>query len=175
MTAKRSSPGNSHLCQFPFADGRKCRMLRYQDHPTLCLFHARQEEQLLVSQRLGAELSASLTGNFLTATDINFVLGKLFTALAQNRIAPRNAATLAYIGQLLLHSLRNVKEEYKFRYKFETWEEMLNRAIPLSNSSPVVEDPAVLDEPPNADLSDQTTADSSGDSSPLPPVPSRVS
>jgi hypothetical protein len=75
----------------------------------------------------------------------------------------------------LLHSLRNVKEEYKFRYKFETWEEMLNRAIPLSNSSPVVEDPAVLDEPPNADLSDQTTADSSGDSSPLPPVPSRVS
>jgi hypothetical protein len=175
MTAKRSSPGNSHLCQFPFADGRKCRMLRYQDHPTLCLFHARQEEQLLASERLGAELSASLTGNFLTATDINFVLGKLFTALAQNRIPPRNAATLAYIGQLLLHSLRSVKEEYKFHYKFETWEHMLNRAIPLSNSSPYGEAPAAQDNSTNVDLSDQAATASSQDPSPLPPVTSSVS
>lgn len=175
MTAKRSAPSDSHLCQFPFADGRKCRMLRQQDHPTLCLFHARQEEQLLESQRLGAELSASLTGNFLTATDINFVLGKLFTALAQNRIPPRNAATLAYIGQLLLHSLRNVKDEYKFRYKFDTWEEMLNRAIPLSNSSPAFEDPGVLEESANADPSDATSAGSPEDPSTCAPGPSGVS
>jgi hypothetical protein len=183
MTAKRSSPGNSHLCQFPFADGRKCRMLRLQDHPTLCLFHARQEDQLLEAERLGAELSASLTGNFLTATDINFVLGKLFTALAQNRIAPRNAATLAYIGQLLLHSLRNVKEEYKFHYKFDSWEKMLNQAIPLSNSSPVIDDPMDQDtlnsahtsDQSSADPSDQSSAGTSEDSSPSTPVASEVS
>jgi hypothetical protein len=177
MTAKRSSSGNSHLCQFPFADGRKCRMLRYQDHPTLCLFHARQEEQLLVSERLGAELSASLTGNFLTATDINFVLGKLFTALAQNRIPPRNASILAHIGHLLLHSLRDVKNEYKFHYKFDTWEKMLNRAIPLSNSSPIVADPADLNDSDNqsAHPSDPTSANSFEDPSSGPPVPSTVS
>ena len=175
MTAKRSSPGNSHLCQFPFADGRKCRMLRYQDHPTLCLFHARQEEQLLVSERLGAELSASLTGNFLTATDINFVLGKLFTALAQNRIPPRNASILAHIGHLLLHSLRDVKNEYKFHYKFETWEQMLNRAIPLSNSSPLGERPADPDNSAYTDLSEHTSTNSSEVPSPHPPVSSSVS
>ena len=175
MTAKRSSPGNSHLCQFPFADGRKCRMLRNQDHPTLCLFHARQEEQLLVSERLGAELSASLTGNFLTATDINFVLGKLFTALAQNRIPPRNASILAHIGHLLLHSLRDVKNEYKFHYKFETWEHMLNCAIPLSNSSPVVADRTHQNASDHADPSDHTSTISSEDPSVCDPVSSGVS
>jgi hypothetical protein len=177
MTAKRSSPDNSHLCQFLFADGRKCRMLRYQDHPTLCVFHARQEEQLLESQRLGAELSASLTGNFLTATDINFVLGKLFTALAQNRIPPRNASILAHIGHLLLHSLRDVKNEYKFHYKFDAWEKMLNRAIPLSNSSPASEAPAYSDDSDNHsdDPSAPTSAGSSDDPSACAPAPSSVS
>jgi hypothetical protein len=175
MTAKRSAPGNSHLCQFPFADGRKCRMLRRQDHPTLCLFHARQEDQLLESQRLGAELSASLTGNFLTATDINFVLGKLFTALAQNRIAPRNAATLAYIGQLLLHSCATSKPNTNSDMNFDTWEKRLNRAIPLSNSSPLVGDPADPDDSGNADPSDHASANSSEDPSACVPAPSGVS
>jgi hypothetical protein len=175
MTAKRSAPNDSHLCQFSFTDGRKCRMLRLEEHPTLCLFHARQEEQLLESERLGAELSASLTGNFLTATDINFVLGKLFTALAQNRIPPRNASILAHIGHLLLHSLRDVKNEYKFHYKFDSWGKMLNRAIPLSNSSPHAEGPAAPGNSANVDLSRQTATASSQDSSPSTHVTSEVS
>src|SRR6266481_5564755 len=48
-------------CQFETSDGRRCRMLRHNGHPTLCLFHARDEMQLLESQRLGAEISASIT------------------------------------------------------------------------------------------------------------------
>jgi hypothetical protein len=136
MTTKRSKTYNSDLCQFPFADGRQCRMLRRKDHPTLCVYHAREENQLLESQQLGAELAATLTGNFLTATDVNHVLGKLFTALAQNRIPPRNAATLAYIGQLMLRSLPTVKDEFDFEYEYESWNRMLDRATPLSNSTP---------------------------------------
>lgn len=92
--------------------------------------------QLLESQRLGSELSASLTGDFLTATDINFVLGKLFKALSQNRISQRNAATLAYVAQLMLHSLPSVKQEYRFEFKFEQWKNMLNKAITLSPPPP---------------------------------------
>jgi hypothetical protein len=75
-------------CSFPFADGRRCRMLRF-DHPTLCPFHDREEHQLLESVRLGEEIPASFTGNFLTAADINHVLGKLFAALAQGRVPQR--------------------------------------------------------------------------------------
>jgi hypothetical protein len=111
-TLAQTPPPNPNRCQFETSDGRRCRMLRYNAHPTLCLFHAHDEMQLLESQRVGAELSASLTGQFMTATDINFVLGKLFTAIAQNRIPPRNAAILAYLGQLMLHSLHHVKKEY---------------------------------------------------------------
>jgi hypothetical protein len=144
MTAKRttsndpdslSSQIESSLCQFPFADGRRCRMLR-RDHPELCPFHARAEQQLLESHQIGSEISSSVTGDFLTATDVNFVLGKLFTAVAQNRIPVRNAALLAYIGQLLLHSISGVRQEYKFHYKFEQWKDMLANATPLSDPAP---------------------------------------
>src|SRR4029077_2325291 len=135
-TIPQTPPPDPNRCQFETSDGRRCRMLRYNAHPTLCLFHAHDEMQLLESQRIGAELSASLTGQFMTATDINFVLGKLFPAPAQNRIPPRTAAILAYIGQLMLHSLHHVKKEYPFTYKYESWNSMLDKSIPLSRSWP---------------------------------------
>src|SRR5216683_3451006 len=140
---------NPNRCQFETSDGRRCRMLRCNAHPTLCLFHARDEMQLLESQRLGAELSASLTGQFMTATDINFVLGKLFTATAQNRIPPRNAAVLAYIGQLMLHSLPNLKKEYPFTYEYKTWNNMLEKATVLSDYTPDSAPAALVPNPPN--------------------------
>jgi hypothetical protein len=100
MTEPHSN--NPEFCQFAFSDNRQCRMLRHRNHPTLCLFHAHAEHQLLESHRLGAEMAATFTGDFLTAADINHVMGKVFTALAQNRIPQRTAATLAYLGQVML-------------------------------------------------------------------------
>ena len=133
MTNQNSSTAVTTRCQFPFSDGRRCRMLRSQDHSSFCAFHARQELQLLESQRLGAEISVSLNGDFLTATDINHVLGKLFIAVAQDRIPPRKAATLTYLGQVLLSSLAHVKQEFPFSYKFEHWNKVLAKAAPLSH------------------------------------------
>src|SRR6266849_2340318 len=160
-TLPQTPPPNPNRCQFETSDGRRCRMLRCNAHPTLCLFHARDEMQLLESQRLGAELSASLTGQFMTATDINFVLGKLFTATAQNRIPPRNAAVLAYIGQLMLHSLPNLKKEYTFVYKYESWNKMLDNATCLSDSTLDDLGPESLDAPatdsPTAPAADLNT------------------
>src|ERR1700676_4014024 len=92
MTNDHSSTSVATRCQFQFSDGRCCRMLRSPVHSSFCAFHARQELQLLESQRLGDEISASLNGDFLTATDINHVLGKLFIAVAQNRVPLRGAS-----------------------------------------------------------------------------------
>jgi hypothetical protein len=128
----RVASNESSLCQFPFADGRTCRMMRHHEHPSLCIFHARTERQLLESDRLGSEIASSITGGFMTSTDINFVLGKLFIAFAQGRISRRKVATLAYIAQLMLHSVQGIKQEYKFEYKFEAWQDMEKKAIPLS-------------------------------------------
>ncbi len=69
----------------------------------------------------------------MTATDINFALGKLYKAIAQNRIPPRNASNLAFVGKLLLLSLDKLKTEYRFQYDYEAWEAMERNAIPLSN------------------------------------------
>ena len=132
MTNENFSAGVATRCQFPFSDGRGCRILRSPLHSAFCAFHARQELQLLESQRLGHEISASLNGDFLTATDINHVLGKLFTAVAQDRIPLRKAAILTYMGQVMLSSLPHVKQEFPFEYKFEHWNKVLANAAPLS-------------------------------------------
>ncbi|MGB2590454.1 MAG: hypothetical protein WAJ96_07375 [Candidatus Acidiferrum sp.] len=145
MTNPNSTAGVSAPCQFQFSDGRCCRMLRSPDHPIFCAFHARQELQLLESQRLGDEISTSLNGDFLTATDINHVLGKLFTAVAQDRISPRKATALTYMGQVMLSSLPLVKREFPFSYKFDHWNKVLRDAPPLSTPTPLPDSSALPD------------------------------
>src|SRR6266852_3727778 len=98
------------LCQRQFSDGRRCRMLRMDGHPSLCPFHVREEKQLIEADKLGAEL-ASLSGNLNNGTDINPALAKVFKALADGRISARSASAFAYLGQLLLQTMPYVKNE----------------------------------------------------------------
>jgi hypothetical protein len=133
-SARKDSEPNR--CAFETSDGRRCRLPRSASHASLCVFHSREEQQLLESRKLGGELASSITGDFLTATDINYVLGKVFTAVAQNRMPVRTAHTLAYLGQLMLFSLPAVKKEFNFSYKFQQWNDMLNKAVRLSDPPP---------------------------------------
>jgi hypothetical protein len=147
LSRSRVATDESSLCQFSFADGRTCRMFRHQDHPSLCIFHARAERQIAESDRLGSELAATLTGRFMTAADINFALGKLYQAIAQNRIPPRSASNLAFVGKLLLLSLDKLKNEFKFSCDSEQWKKMYLESKPLSN-------------PPSVSLGEQHSANS---------------
>jgi hypothetical protein len=61
-----STDSNSNKCLRQFTDGRSCRMPRKKGHPTLCVFHAREEQQLLESEKLAAEF-ASLSGKLNTS------------------------------------------------------------------------------------------------------------
>jgi chemotaxis protein histidine kinase CheA len=97
-------------CRFQFSDTRSCSMPRLRRHKMYCVFHAHQAQQLLDADRIGKELT-SFTGEFRTATDLNRALGNLFKAVAQNRIPPKNAAVLAYIGQLLCQTIPKSQEE----------------------------------------------------------------
>jgi hypothetical protein len=146
-----SKPPEPNRCAFETSDGRRCRLPRSASHASLCAFHSREEKQLVESEKLGTELAATVTGNFLTATDINYALGKVFTAASQNRIPMRTAHTLAYLGQLLLMSLPDVKQEFGFRYRFEQWTNMLDRAVRLSPAPP---EPELA---PAADADSQST------------------
>jgi hypothetical protein len=105
---KKKKPDN--VCKFAFSDSRNCAMPRWKQHKKYCLFHAHQEQQLIDAGELGDELAA-FSGEFRTNTDLNRALGNLFQAVAQNRIPPRSAAVLAYIGQLLQHNISNLQDE----------------------------------------------------------------
>lgn len=159
MKKPKSTPSAAPRCQFHFSDGRRCRMLRSPAHSSFCVFHSRQERQLLESQRLGTEISATFHGDFLSATDINFALGKLFIAVAQGRIPLRTAAVLTVLGKTLLSSLPFVKQEYPFVYDFEQWKHVVCTAPPLSPPSPPSA-PLIPNPPPN--------------SSPAPPAPPKA-
>ena len=166
---KRSNAANHNLCHFSYADGRRCRMLRHRDHPGLCPFHSREERQRIESERIGTELAASLTGNYLTASDINHVLGKVFTALAQDRISIKKAKALSYIAQLMLHSLRWAKNETQIRYSWESWQRMLKNATHLPDPLDPIQDDFVAAEDAHAATASPERHSPNGqqDSSPL--------
>jgi len=122
---------SSNKCLRQFTDGRSCRMSRKKGHPTLCIFHAREEQQLLESEKLAAEF-ASLSGKLNTVTDINHVLGKVFTALAEKRISQQAAATFGYLGQLLLQTIPGVKSELNAAVQHPgAYDAMLRHNIPF--------------------------------------------
>src|SRR5690349_5843572 len=122
---------NSSKCLRQFADGRSCRMLRKKGHDSLCMHHAREEQQQLESEKLAAEF-ASLSGKLNTVTDINHVLGKVFTALAEKRISHQTADTFGYLGQLLLQSIPGVKNELNAAVQHPgAYDAMLRHNIPF--------------------------------------------
>ncbi len=105
-----SPPVRANRCFHSTSDGRQCRMPRWEAHALLCLFHARQEQQLLNLDPVSAEFR-TLPDEFKTVGGLNNALQKLLALVAHDRIPPRSAATLAYIGQLLLRTLPGVRQE----------------------------------------------------------------
>jgi len=147
QSRSRVATDESHLCQFPFADGRQCRMFRHASHETLCLFHIQQEQQLLALDRIGDEL-ASLSGEFTTVSDVNHVIGRLFKLVASNRIPRRNAELLAYLAQLLLYSQKDVKQEQTIARGYFNWESSLreiyvNAGLAQPQASPSAGSPPI--------------------------------
>jgi len=94
-------------------------MLRHPGHARLCLFHARAESQLVETENFGSELAQTISGDFMTAIDIDYAMGRLYTAVAQDRIPIRSANALARIGRIMLGTIPGIKTQFPFSYKFE--------------------------------------------------------
>lgn len=104
------TPKDDLRCTHYYLDGRRCRMPRIENHPSLCFYHWQQEERLAESVKVSREI-ISPREKLVTAQSINRVLGRLLRALAQNRITTRQATTLAYIAQLMLTTLPHLEKE----------------------------------------------------------------
>jgi hypothetical protein len=152
---------SSSTCKFAFSDARSCAMPRWRKHRMYCLFHARQEQQLIDADQLGQEL-ATFTGEFRTSTDLNRALGNLFKAVAHNRIPPRNAAVLAYIGQLLQQNISDVQYEITRIEGSEGLKDVLRQALDAHDGrteEPDDEDEEDDDEETDTDPDDESDGD----------------
>jgi hypothetical protein len=92
-------------CHYLSPTGRQCCSPTAAPGSTLCARHA------AASPQQSADFSAELLngcGDFQRAQQINHSLIALYGLLAQGRISPRQAAVLAYIGSLVLRSLKAV-------------------------------------------------------------------
>ncbi len=134
-----------NLCQFKFANGRMCGLPAHPKHDGLCLVHGRRSKPEPREDDLSAEL-ASPAGDFITQIDINHVLGKLFNALASNRVTPRRAGTLAYIGCLLAQTQQAAKREAaRWEIDAPTMRKLLDLKYPeppMNSPDPAPSDPA---------------------------------
>jgi hypothetical protein len=134
----------ANLCRFTFADGRHCRMPLSPRHAYLCTDHARKEAQLLASQRIGRDLSAFLSHNYITACDLTAAMGRLFGAVAQGHLKPGTAHTLAYVGQTIAQTLRLSQQEFISAYGAQAWRAAIREAVtpapPLNPSDARPED-----------------------------------
>jgi len=111
-------------------------MPRSPGHLTLCLFHARAEHELLAADEAARRL-VSISGEFKTASDVNRVLGQLFSLVAQNRIPHREAVSLAYIAQLLLQSLPHVRNEIERAHGDPAWFATVRHVLKALEPQPV--------------------------------------
>ena len=125
---------DKNRCRFTTIDGRQCRMYRSKGHKTLCLTHAQQESQLLDAAAVAEELIGPVKG-YQTAICVNRTLGCLFNLVAQKRISRQDGALLAFIGQMMLHSVGSTVKEEFIRMSGDRrpseWEANVRRAVEI--------------------------------------------
>ena len=140
-TPRAADPYN--LCQFTYADGSMCGLPAHPKHDGLCLAHARRRAPQPREDNLSS-LLASPAGDFIYQIDINHVLGKLFEALAANRISSRRASTLAYIAHLIVQTQQGAKyEANRWEIDKPTFQKMLELKYPGEFSNETETAPAL--------------------------------
>jgi len=169
MSTNRSKDRAS-LCSFTFTDGRHCRSPRRDSHPHLCAFHARKEAQALAGEEAGEDIAFFLSGDYVSAGDLTFALGRLFAAVAQGQVKPKTASTLAFLGQTLVQTLHLAQNEYISAFGTASWERTVAHNFkesgerqcppapaPVPKTSPQSAPPQIATQSATADLSTPKT------------------
>lgn len=129
-----------NLCQFPFSDGRSCRMPRSKTHDYLCVFHADRERRLLDQHALDAGDLSDLfgpNGELRTATDIYAYLTRVAKHAVAGRISPNILPSLVYTGALLLQNANRVYSETCSAVGVDQWIAELRRLYAARSNPPL--------------------------------------
>jgi len=111
IMSTRSSKDRASWCLFAFKPGRRCRLPRAADL-YLCNFHARREAEQAARQRIGRNISAAFSGDYLSASGLSIALARTLAATAQGQLKPEQAALIACLGRTLLQAIPHARHEY---------------------------------------------------------------
>jgi hypothetical protein len=106
----RPEPPDDQRCQFLWKDGKQCRGYREPgaDHG-FCRFHynrvLREAAPPEPLPEWVAEEILPADGKLDSAAAINDVLTRVFRCVCEGRLTPRHAASLGYLGQLIIATL----------------------------------------------------------------------
>ena len=158
MKATKSRIVEENRCVFQNHRGQRCRAPRSSDRADYCYRHLIQVQRDANVDRIAKDL-ATYSGTFRTATDVNQALGELFKLIARNQIDRRTGHTLAYIGHLLVLTLKSVRTEIETYGHVDEWEEAVLRAFPPLPATPAPKPPplAAYQSPTSAQAPPQDT------------------
>src|SRR5216684_6188856 len=148
----------SGLCAFTFADGRRCRTPRRSGNPHLCAFHARKEALARAAEQAGEDVSYYLSGTYLSACDLTFALGRIFSAAVYGEIKPKTATALAYLGQTLNQSIQLARHEYINAFGTNSWCREVRSSVTANNAHDA--QPPESDDAPAPELPESTSISS---------------
>jgi hypothetical protein len=123
--SSNTSEDRPSLCAFTFADGRRCRLPRPFPDSEYCHHHQRKLRHLRQADATAAELVEPISGDFVPATALTHSLTRLFYALAEGRIDPKNATALARVANTLLKSINKSNEEFQQCYLGRFWRQLI--------------------------------------------------
>jgi len=81
-----------------------------------------RKRKLLLATKPDRTSPFFLSGDYVSAGDLTFALGRLFAAVAQGHVKPKTAGTLAVLGQTLVKTLQLAQNEYISAFGSESWE-----------------------------------------------------
>ena len=122
------SAATNARCNYTNKRGQRCRMRRAASHSFLCAHHAGQKLKLIKREKPPEKFAAELLGplEYLdTSSAVNYAISKLLLLAADRRIPPREAATLGYLCQLLLQSVKGVASEQHTVLKYSALQQRL--------------------------------------------------
>jgi hypothetical protein len=125
-------------CQYRTPSGKRCRSNASSSDSPFCAAHAGHAENRRQIDDLSAALTTGLD-QFKSAAELNDFLSRLLLLLAQNRIAPRRAAVLAYITNQLLRTVAAIEKQAAESARPTTIEYVIGIPRPQYDDAPAAE------------------------------------
>ena len=123
-----SSNDNSSSCAFTYSDGRQCRMLRSSRKSQFCFHHERKLRHLKEADDAAIDLFDPISGGFVTATALSQSVSRLFAAVAEGRLDPKQANALARVAEILLKAISSSTAEFRGSFRESYWSQLVRQS-----------------------------------------------